>query len=118
MKHGLEDQLQPKLERRRTTRSQERVPCRHVGRSGVPAEKGWRGWVIIADAVELRLHELRAVEQVEELRSELRAQPFVDAGVLEDRGVQILKWRRAPTFCKAPLKKSTSSVFSAGRRFS
>src|SRR3954465_5157862 len=25
--------------------------------------------------------------------------------------------RRAPTFCKAPLKKSTSRVFSASRRF-
>jgi hypothetical protein len=30
----------------------------------------------------------------------------------------LLRRRRAPTFCKAPLKKSTSSVFSASRRLS
>jgi hypothetical protein len=29
-----------------------------------------------------------------------------------------LCWRRAPTFCKAPLKKSTSTVLSASNRFS
>src|SRR3974390_2526019 len=29
-----------------------------------------------------------------------------------------LFWRRASTFCKAPLKKSTSKVFSANSRFS
>jgi hypothetical protein len=27
-------------------------------------------------------------------------------------------WRRASTFCKAPLKKSASSVLSASKRFS
>ena len=30
----------------------------------------------------------------------------------------LLLWRRAPTFCKAPLKKSASSVLSATSRFS
>src|ERR1700751_1345720 len=29
----------------------------------------------------------------------------------------LLRWRRASTFCKAPLKKSTSIVFSASKRF-
>src|SRR6266851_8936543 len=28
-----------------------------------------------------------------------------------------VRWRRASTVCKAPLKKSTSSIFSAKRRF-
>src|SRR5262245_56035998 len=32
--------------------------------------------------------------------------------------VSPLFWRRASTFCKAPLKKSTSRVFSASSRFS
>src|SRR5262249_19015400 len=30
----------------------------------------------------------------------------------------LLRWRRASTFCKAPLKKSTSIVFSPTNRFS
>src|SRR3974377_801186 len=40
--------------------------------------------------------------------------------LLEDPAspVSPLFWRRASTFCKAPLKKSTSKVFSASRRFS
>src|ERR1700690_241469 len=31
---------------------------------------------------------------------------------------RVLLWRRASTFCKAPLKKSASSVLSATTRFS
>jgi hypothetical protein len=39
---------------------------------------------------------------------------FVDAFPPEP----LLRWRRAPTFCKAPFKKSTSIAFSASKRLS
>jgi len=60
---------------------------------------------------------LRQLSHALDAQATLQRHHFLDLIVDAFSPALLLGWRRASTFCKALLKKSTSSVFSARTRF-
>src|SRR5262250_2518634 len=76
-----------------------------------------RGFVL-QETVKSRPAYLRQLTHSLDTRAALHRHHFLDLVVDAVSPELPLRWRRASTFCKAPLKKSTSTVFSASSRFS
>src|SRR5215469_9996489 len=69
-------------------------------------------------SIETSATDRNQLAQALDARAALQKHYFSDLLVDPISPVSPLFWRRASTFCKAPLKKSTSKVFSASSRFS